>query len=355
MRPTYAFVVALALAFVPGDADAFRIPTPWGDIQGKWSEVLTAALDPQRYIQPAVVPTPMQLAEFVVNNPDQLFELFRSPQDAATSPAVAAVVAAIVAGRNSVVAKGGMPIPDEVMRRLRPWHTGRLLDSVRWTTNWNLAERPLQTAQMFRERHTRAITLMNAIIFRTPEDANDLTLWAHELYHVTQYDDLGVTEFAKRWIASSGPSGAIEAPAYEREEAFRKFQDEVRRPTSVPIATNVNCRTAKQVDGKVSPSMAICDLFLATNAAPQTFRIEGRASANGHGKREGLMRLAMTRDASMCNSQGSVDVGVDNQTILSGSGYVCMVALSPGESARIVAIAPNIKADADYIQLEWKQ
>ena len=178
MRPTYAFVVALALAFVPGDADAFRIPTPWGDIQGKWSEVLTAALDPQRYIQPAVVPTPMQLAEFVVNNPDQLFELFRSPQDAATSPAVAAVVAAIVAGRNSVVAKGGMPIPDEVMRRLRPWHTGRLLDSVRWTTNWNLAERPLQTAQMFRERHTRAITLMNAIIFRTPEDANDLTLWA---------------------------------------------------------------------------------------------------------------------------------------------------------------------------------
>ena len=44
------------------------------------------------------------------------------------------------------------------------------------------------------------MTLIDTIIFRRPADAEDnVALWAHELKHVQQYQQLGVEEFARRY------------------------------------------------------------------------------------------------------------------------------------------------------------
>lgn len=65
-----------------------------------------------------------------------------------------------------------------------------------------------------------AVTLIDTIIFRRPSDAEDnVALWAHELKHVQQYQQLGVEEFARRYTRNYDD---LEAPAYKTEAEVRK-------------------------------------------------------------------------------------------------------------------------------------
>ena len=60
-----------------------------------------------------------------------------------------------------------------------------------------------------------AVTLIDTIIFRRAADAEDnIALWAHELKHVQQYQELGVEEFARRYTRNFDD---LEGPAYKIE------------------------------------------------------------------------------------------------------------------------------------------
>ena len=65
-----------------------------------------------------------------------------------------------------------------------------------------------------------AVTLIDTIIFRHANDAEDnVALWAHELKHVQQYQELGVEAFARRYTRNYDD---LEAPAYEIEAQVAK-------------------------------------------------------------------------------------------------------------------------------------
>jgi hypothetical protein len=65
-----------------------------------------------------------------------------------------------------------------------------------------------------------AVTLIDTIIFRHASDAEDnVALWAHELKHVQQYQQLGVNEFARRYTRNYEE---LEGPAYKIEAEVGK-------------------------------------------------------------------------------------------------------------------------------------
>ncbi|KAK42452.1 hypothetical protein BG60_35760 [Caballeronia zhejiangensis] len=144
------------------------------------------------------------------------------------------VAQAIIAGHNAALNSGAHPIPPNIRVFLRHWYADDLLAGVRWTTSWNSVQNSLQAAQMNMNGDTRAITLINAIVFRTPADAQDYALWAHEVFHVTQYQSWGVFRFAQQWVDNSSEGGPVEAPAYARQAEAEQLWAAVNQPMPVP-------------------------------------------------------------------------------------------------------------------------
>ena len=71
-----------------------------------------------------------------------------------------------------------------------------------------------------------AITLIDVIAFRVVPGAvaiEDLHLWAHELWHVRQYKDWGVTEFAKKFAAGTMSFKTPEHPVNPVEDDADTF------------------------------------------------------------------------------------------------------------------------------------
>ena len=196
-----------------------RPPDPGKLTEKAKTDPIGALVNPFGVYNPTGIPQPGDLAEFAVKNPDQVIGLLQDPERVLYSP----VVATIVSGRNAVVANGGAPIPDNIKPFLRRWHTQELIDSVRWTDNWSLVSSTLQAAQMRFNEDTRAIALINAVVFRDRNAANDPALWAHEMVHIQQYRDMGVNDFARSWVKNSARGGAIEAPGYARGEEARSI------------------------------------------------------------------------------------------------------------------------------------
>ena len=89
-----------------------------------------------------------------------------------------------------------------------------MLDSVRYQVG---DEQQVSAANaMLQNPDVNAVTLIDTVIFRRAADAEDnVALWAHELKHVQQYQELGVEEFARRYTRNyddlEGPAYAIEA------------------------------------------------------------------------------------------------------------------------------------------------
>lgn len=97
-----------------------------------------------------------------------------------------------------------------------------------------------------------------------------------------------------------------------------------------------------------TPISANCDLSTAFDVQYADFVVVGAAKATSNGTGTGSMQLNMTIDGAPCNSGYEVTVGVDNETLLSGSAYTCSVSVSGGRSVRVALSAPNDRADAVY-------
>jgi len=179
---------------------------------------LKIVVNPMALINTSGIPTQGDVFEFVIKNPDKVIELLNNPNQWPYVP----VAAAMVSARNAVVTSGGRPMPEDVKRDLRRWYPDALLNSVRWTANWGALQNTLQAAQMSFNGQTQAITVINAVVFRDGQLANDRVLWAHEMYHVQQYRQWGVFGFAKAWVDNSSVGGPVEAPAYAREREARQ-------------------------------------------------------------------------------------------------------------------------------------
>jgi len=110
---------------------------------------------------------------------------------------------AIRAGRRQAEADGAAPIPDRLKRAFRGHFSDDVLDEARWIVaapdsrlGRILARWPVEEG---------AVTLGHVIVFKTRSASRNRELFAHELEHVRQYDEIGIDEFARRYAVDPEP------------------------------------------------------------------------------------------------------------------------------------------------------
>lgn len=117
---------------------------------------------------------------------------------------------ALQQARNEAAAGTLLPIPLHIRAQLEPYYDFQVLDAARYKVG---DQEALDSANaVLQNPDVNAVTLIDIIVFRDEADAQDnVTLWAHELHHVQQYQQWGVDEFARRY---SRDYDTVEAPAY---------------------------------------------------------------------------------------------------------------------------------------------
>lgn len=147
-------------------------------------------------------------------DPNQSGQVLQDVERMATS----SLVFALRQARDEATASGSQPIPLHIRAQLEPWYDFAVLDAARYRVG---DEQQISAANaLLQNPDVNAVTLIDTIIFRRNADAEDnVALWAHELKHVQQYQELGVEEFAKRYTRDYQ---ALEGPAYEIEAQVAK-------------------------------------------------------------------------------------------------------------------------------------
>lgn len=87
----------------------------------------------------------------------------------------------------------------EIARRLGPFFPAATLSRVRWT----LAGRRVSLGTVLAGWYYRegAVSLDDTVVFSNMNTARNLELWAHELTHVRQMEELGLDDFALLYVA----------------------------------------------------------------------------------------------------------------------------------------------------------
>lgn len=107
------------------------------------------------------------------------------------------------------------PIPEAVIKGLAPFYPEELLREVRFAIG-----DPSKTGLAgfaIRNGNAAAVTLIDTIVFKDESYVNSLALWAHEMHHVQQYRDWGLSGFAARYAFGWND---VEAEASARAKTF---------------------------------------------------------------------------------------------------------------------------------------
>lgn len=107
------------------------------------------------------------------------------------------------------------PIPDEVKKELTPFYPAALLESVRYTIG-DTSQAGL-AGFAIRNGNAAAVTLIDTIVFKDESYLSSLALWAHEMHHVQQYSDWGLSGFAARYAFGWSE---VESEATARAKAY---------------------------------------------------------------------------------------------------------------------------------------
>jgi len=165
---------------------------------------------------------------------------------------------AIIASRNTAI-NGAMPIPPNIRQQLTGYASEDSMSRVRYKIGdngfVNLA-RLLEQGGL-----ASAVTLIDVIVFRGPSEANDPSLWAHELTHVDQYRD-GTHSFAVRYTRNWQ---TIENPAYEKGDNFFNWQANnggMPNPTPTPFPNQLPTQQPQIALGLQSGAgMLVCGCY----------------------------------------------------------------------------------------------
>lgn len=107
------------------------------------------------------------------------------------------------------------PIPPDIAQALlRLGVNSGAIARAKYSTNWGATANGTLQQFLLGNGFASAVTLEDIIVFRDGRYVSDLALWAHELKHVEQYSQMGVREFAKRYVVDSG---SLENPGYAEQ------------------------------------------------------------------------------------------------------------------------------------------
>jgi hypothetical protein len=108
------------------------------------------------------------------------------------------MVAWIAESRDAAVQRGVEPIPPAVREALSAYVPAEILDRVRWRVD----DSTLSVQQtMFQMGYMLAVTMDQVVVFAQTDDVDNPALWAHELFHVMQYQEWGIEGFVARYLA----------------------------------------------------------------------------------------------------------------------------------------------------------
>jgi hypothetical protein len=144
------------------------------------------------------------------------------PAPSSVSPMIAETLAPvlaswIVSAQAAAKAEGVEPMPASIRAALTGYVPDAVLDRVRWRVGGSEMSLP---QNVIRFGDVPAMTLVDVVVFQERRPAlEDPKLWAHELYHVMQYEEWGVDEFALRYLSDYE---AVEEPAWEFRWEFMK-------------------------------------------------------------------------------------------------------------------------------------
>ena len=129
--------------------------------------------------------------------PDIAEHLPPDVRQALLESAAAGLATAIRDSRRQAVERGVDPIPPLIRAALDPYFPARILDKARWTTAAGISLDGVLTNWFNLEG---AVTLGEVIAFSDGSQVQDVELWAHELTHVIQYEELGIEPFALEYL-----------------------------------------------------------------------------------------------------------------------------------------------------------
>lgn len=128
---------------------------------------------------------------------------------------VSDTLAAAMQRSRDTVRGNSKPIPDQVKKEMTPFYPEELLRNVRYAIG---DTNPAGLAGFaIRNGNAAAVTLIDTIVFKDESYVGSLGLWAHELHHVQQYTDWGLSTFAARYAFGWTE---VEADASARAKSF---------------------------------------------------------------------------------------------------------------------------------------
>jgi hypothetical protein len=156
--------------------------------------VAAAALTVGLFAENADTSEPLYLGAI----PDVTEDLPPDMREAILDRAGPALAAAIRESRTQALERGVTAIPPQIRAALDPYFPALILDKARWTTSGGISLDGVLTNWFALEG---AITLGEVIAFTDAAEAQeDVELWAHELTHVMQYEELGIDTFAYEYV-----------------------------------------------------------------------------------------------------------------------------------------------------------
>ncbi len=125
----------------------------------------------------------------------------------------------LIQSRNDAM-NGSMPMPDQIKQAMNGWYTPQQMANVHYKIGDGGALNLGNWATRYGD--ASAITLIDVIVFRNAGWAENYATWAHELKHITQYQDWGVHSFAVQYMQSWN---SVETPAYEVQNRYQAALD----------------------------------------------------------------------------------------------------------------------------------
>lgn len=207
-----------------------------------WYDPLGSAVNPFKIVSPSF-PSPMSYVEYLLKNPDEIVETLKNPVAGVLGMPVAL---AIADGRNTALKKGVYPIPEEIKAELLMYFDESLLNSVRYTVGSSIFSGVTQGLAL--KVGANAITLGNVIAFKRTgaNGSENSAIWAHEMIHVRQYKEYGLSKFAAILTLDGfkNRNSAIEKPAYRFDDLFSKIQADRHITSRLLVGLGGKCMKA---------------------------------------------------------------------------------------------------------------
>ena len=140
---------------------------------------------------------------------------FMQVQSQYSANLISETLASALQRSRNMVRTDSKPIPDAVKKELMPFYSEETLKDVRYTIG-DTSQAGL-AGFAIRNGNAAAVTLIDTVVFKDEKYVSSLALWAHELHHVEQYKDWGLSSFAANYAFGWKE---VEAEASARAAAY---------------------------------------------------------------------------------------------------------------------------------------